>query len=116
MRRAPEPGIRRRSPQAGVITACSAHVASDSPSRRQSRMTRSAVCRASPEPSAGLLPPARPTCPPLPLAPPMPAPPMLAPPMLAVADRLVGPRRDRARQQPHARLRGLGHPVLVPAP
>ncbi len=34
------------SPQAGVITACSAHVASDSPSRRQNRMTRSAVSRA----------------------------------------------------------------------
>ena len=92
------------SPQAGVITACSAHVASDSPSRRQSRMTRSAVCRAWPEPSAGLLPPARPACPPLPPAP------------RGAAGRLVGHRRDRARQQPHARLRGLGHPVLVPAP
>ena len=50
------------SPQAGVITACSAQVASDSPSRRHSRMTRSEVCRASLEPSAGLLPPARPAC------------------------------------------------------
>ncbi len=92
------------SPQAGVITACSAHVASDSPSRRQSRMTRSAVCRASPEPSAGLLPPARAG---LPAAPASPA---------GAAGCLVGHRRDRTRQQPHARLRGLGHPVLVPAP
>ena len=39
-------GLAPASPQAGVITACSAHVASDSPSRRQSRMTRSAVSRA----------------------------------------------------------------------
>ena len=34
------------SPQAAVITVCWAHVASDSPSRRQSRITRSALWRA----------------------------------------------------------------------
>ena len=92
------------SPQAGVITACSAHVASDSPSRRQSRMTRSAVCRASPLPSAGPLAPARSAGRPA------------APASAGASGRLVRHRRDRARQQPHARLRGLGHPVLVPPP
>ena len=41
------------SPQAGVITACSGHVSSGSPSRRHSRMTRSAACLASALPSPG---------------------------------------------------------------
>ena len=91
------------SPQAGVITACSAHVASGSPSRRHIRMTRSAVSRASA--AAVSRAAAR----------------SLAGRSAATAGagacgRLVRHRRDRAGQQAHARLGGLGHPVLVPPP
>ena len=90
------------SPQAGVITACSGPVASGSPSRRHSRMTRAEVSRASLEPSAGLLPPARPE----PARPGVPAP----------SGARAGYGRHRAREHPHPGLRRLGHPVLFAAP
>ena len=90
------------SPQAGVITACCAHVASGSPSRCQNRMTRSAVCLASALPSpgpAGSLRPARPG---------------VADPGPSAA--CPGSAGTAPASSPMPGLRGLGHPVLFPPP
>ena len=86
------PGDAPASPQAGVITACSGHVSSGRPSRRHSRMTRSAACLASALPSPGAGPGAgRPGV-------------------------RGGHGRHDPGQQPQARLGGLGHLVLFPSP
>ena len=85
------------SPQAGVITACSGHVSSGSPSRVHSLMTRSAACLASALPSPG------------------PVGPVWARRAARFRVRSRDSRHD-AGQQAQPRLRGLGYPVHFPPP